>query len=394
MLEYRCGVCDKLWSSWRSIIIHYSKSNCRHATSTTSPSSATITQISSNVISQNKTIVENTSTKPSTLDKVIDEKSETAEQIDGIRKAKKVLVDNIQKAETEQHSPSVIPKNNNHNDDYNTNITTSQHVDIVDTIDGEPNENLSIVNESADMNSKKTGIGNLYYCKLCASGGWEKQVSLSQYMRHMHKVEYNASIEVPLKRKRWTRDDMIILAELELSLSMSERANTNSSLATKFPSRSYEVIKSRRKTTEYKNLLRHVRESQTTESIEGSDDSETSCTLDEDTTVNGSICNRNNIINNSRNHSLNDSQRNTQRGTDNITYSDIREYIKNNIIDGRVQICSTMHDALLHYVDDVFNSDPVCESLNGIREANCWKQTEEHSIIDESPKVCALPTFI
>ncbi|CAF1533869.1 unnamed protein product, partial [Rotaria magnacalcarata] len=63
---------------------------------------------------------------------------------------------------------------------------------------------------------------NKYYCNLCASGGWDKSVSLSQHIRHMHKSEYNASIEVPLTKRRWTKDEILILAEFEAKIPSSD----------------------------------------------------------------------------------------------------------------------------------------------------------------------------
>jgi hypothetical protein len=78
----------------------------------------------------------------------------------------------------------------------------------------------------------KTDIGDkYYYCNLFAAGGWEKQVSLSQHMRHMYKSEYNASIEILMKKRRWTRNETLILAELETNLPSSESANINLALA-------------------------------------------------------------------------------------------------------------------------------------------------------------------
>ncbi len=87
------------------------------------------------------------------------------------------------------------------------------------------------------MESKKTGTVNIHFCNLCASGGWGKQVSLSQHKRHMYKSEYNATVDVPLKKRRWTNDEMLILVELEMDLPSTKGLNINSALARKFPCR-------------------------------------------------------------------------------------------------------------------------------------------------------------
>ena len=57
VIEFRCGVCNKLWPSWRSVITHYSKSSCR-VTSNTPLSSTTCTQVSSDVIHPKRKSVE------------------------------------------------------------------------------------------------------------------------------------------------------------------------------------------------------------------------------------------------------------------------------------------------------------------------------------------------
>ncbi|CAF4634388.1 unnamed protein product, partial [Rotaria sp. Silwood1] len=209
---------------------------------------------------------------------------------------------------------------------------------------------------------------NKYYCNLCAAGGWNKSVSLSQHMRHIHKSEYNASIEVPLTKRRWTRDEMLILPELEANIPSSDGTFINQVLAKKFPSRTLESIKSRCKTTEYRILLQQIRDCQAAQIIEGSYCTVTlSSDVNSTTVVNNSI-NLTEDNDNSNDCSSNDRLNLTVREADSTTYPNIRQYIQEKIINGRVQICTTMIDALSHFVNVVCNSDPVEESLNGIRE--------------------------
>ena len=120
-------------------------------------------------------------------------------------------------------------------------------------------QNASTATGTNDLDLKKTESGENYYCNLCAAGGWAKKVGLSQHMRHMHKNEYNASIEVPLKKRRWTQDEMIVLAELELKMESSKTECNSKTLAKRFPSRTPEAIKLRRQLKEYQEVLRQVR---------------------------------------------------------------------------------------------------------------------------------------
>ncbi|CAF4103826.1 unnamed protein product [Rotaria magnacalcarata] len=210
---------------------------------------------------------------------------------------------------------------------------------------------------------------NKYYCNLCASGSWDKSVSLSQHMRHMHKSEYNASIEVPLTKRRWTKDEILILAEFEAKIPSSDGIFINQILAKKFPTRTLESIKSRRKTREYRELLQQLRDCRASQNIEGLECTDESSDVHSDIVENDDVINNNNNDEDYDNNNPNDIITTTVRGTDGTTYPNVQQYIKDKIIDGRVQMCTTMADALSHYVDDVLYSDPVEESLNGIREA-------------------------
>lgn len=379
-LEFRCGVCDKLWPSWRSVITHYSKSSCR-LTSNTSPSNTTCTQVSSNIIDLNRKSVVKVSTRISSLATADDEESEADEQIDRKRKS----AEKKKKVEKQKHSPSVEPKERADNDSSDPDTQISSHVgDLNDNDRGKSPDKSSTAAKKTDVDLKKTGTREKFYCNLCATGGWEKQVSLSQHMRHMHKSEYNATIEVPLKKRRWTRDEMLILAELEANLPSSEGIVINTVLAEKFPSRTREAIKLRRQTLEYKNMLHQVREDRAAQNREGSDSTDLSSDVDMATVANDSIGETEDQTD------LNDQPPSTPLGTASTTYPNIRQYIQDNIIKGKVRMCTTMNDALSHYVADVFGSDPVLESLNGIREALVNVQSSQ-SHRGEKPNVGSKP---
>jgi len=350
--EYGCGVCKKLWPSRRSVITHYTKSSCHKHTSTPlSPSNTSSHASSNNVIDRKGERV----TKDATMIAVVDEESETDEAVEN---DSELLQDQTGKdVKKHRHPRSVIPKNKYvESDDDEDNVRNNECTQNLMTNVG--------MKETGRNNDKTLDNKNSkYYCNLCGSGGWDKSVGLSQHMRHKHKSEYNASIEVPLTKRRWTQDEVIILAEFEAKIPPKDGLFINQILAKQFPSRTLESIKSRRKMIEYRNLLQQIRDCRAAENIEGSECIQESSDVNSITVVNDSINETEDTDNNPNDTNV------TLRGTDSTTYPNIQQYIRDKIIDGRVQIGTTMAEALSHYVDEMRNSDPVEESLKGIREA-------------------------
>lgn len=348
-LDFRCGVCRKQWPSWRSVSMHYSKSSCR-LTSTTSPPNITCTQGSPDVSHSQRKSVKKMSTQRAASVAADDEESEAEGQM--VRMG---------------HSPSVNPKGDAAKNDRSV-ADANPPVHIGDESDDDrdrPTQNASTATGNTnDVDLKKTVTGENYYCKLCAAGGWATKIGLSQHMRHRHKSEYNASIEVPLKKRRWTQDEMIALAELEVKMQSSKVECNSKTLAKRFPSRTPEAIKLRRQNKEYQEVLRQVRLKSATPIREESDCTDTSSSVNRVTVANDSISEKDEDESDSADRSPG-----TRRGADSTTCPDIRRYVQENIIRGKVQMCTTMKDALMHYVADVCGSDPVIESLEGIREA-------------------------
>ncbi|CAF1318614.1 unnamed protein product [Adineta steineri] len=254
------------------------------------------------------------------------------------------------------HSPSVIPKTQKIADVQNIDTPVN---DGKQSDDEQDNGDHGISNNTRKENNvEMKETDKKYYCEFCASGGFNKKVGLSQHMTHRQLNEYNATIEVPMKTRLWTRDDMLILAGLEANPTFIETINSNSALALKLPSRSREATKKRRQND-------RIQDAATTEST----------IVNSLTIANDSI----NVNNDSGNHSSNDRSQGTQIGTSNESYPDIRQYIKTNIVKGRIRLCQTMWDAMTHYVNDVPNSDPVNESLIGIHQAtNSVQSSQSH----------------
>ncbi|CAF4235475.1 unnamed protein product, partial [Adineta steineri] len=373
LFAHICGVCHKPWPSWRSAIAHYSRSNCRHSTSTTPTFLTAGPPSSTNVINQSTTTIEQL--QNTTINSAVNEESEAEKLIQTIGDQSSDEMTQQLGNDGNTHSPSVIPKTQKIADVQNIDTPAN---DGKQSDDEQNNGDHGISNNTRNGNNvEMKETDTKYYCEFCASGGFDKKAGLSQHMRHRHPNEYNVTIEVPMKKRLWTRDDMLILAELEMNLTSLEAGNPNSALALKLPSRSREAIKKRRQTTEYKTLLQQVRESKAAITVEESDDSEKSIIVNSLTIANDSI--NNNVNNNSGNRSSNDRSQGTQIGTSNESYPDIRQYTKTNIMKGRIRLCQTMCDAMTHYVNDVPNSDPVNESLIGIHQAtNSVQSSQSH----------------
>jgi hypothetical protein len=310
--------------------------------------------------------VEKLSTKRSSSTTADDEESEAEESIVKQEKVDKRKSAGSNSTRRKNRSPSVSTKADAKEIDRSAaDAKTTVHIGEASDDDGDQSTKESSTATGINVvDPKKTEKGEKYYCKLCAAKGWDTKVGLSQHMRHMHKSEYNASIEVPLKKRRWTQDEMIVLAELELEVTSSQTPCNSITLAKRFPSRTSEAIKLRRQSKEYKELLHQISLKRTAQICEESECTDASSDVDMITTVNGSIVEKDEDEADSRDRSLS-----TRLGADSTTCPDIRRYIQEKIIRGKVQMCTTMQDALMHYVADVCGSDPVLESLEGIREA-------------------------
>lgn len=239
--EYKCGVCDKAWPSWRSSTMHFSKSVCRDV--------------------------------------------------------------DLSKREP--------PKD----------------------------EEVTTVNSS------------LYKCNLCASGGWEKKVSLSQHMRRMHPEEYNATIEVGTSKKRWTRDEINILAEIEAKMSPSDGVFINQALSEKFPSRSYEAIKSHRKREDYRELVERIRQRVQESNVDNA-------VLTADTSVGTANDVHNISTNNTASVNVNIDEEPTT----------MYNYINNEMLNANCKMSERMRNALNNFVNNNRNVCPADETLEAIYE--------------------------
>lgn len=348
--EYQCGTCKKSWPSWRSVITHYNRSKCRQTTPITIiADDAKDSEVSSNIV------VRKTETKTQNHGRKTKKKSEIVDN---------PSVDSVNAEKTANSSGSVVSKDTEHDDDR---LQTTSTIDSITTTDAR-------VNSEETGRIKTTAEKKLFYCKLCATKGWDTPASLSQHMRHMHLSEYNAIIAVPMVKRRWTKDETLVLAELEASISSSDGVYINQVLTQRFPSRTFDAIKSHRKRQEYRALVEQIRNRRAASSnLEGSNCTfnNTSSSEDNDPVVNDSNC----FDEDDQRIDPRDTQSTraptTTATTTTVNVDDcpnIRQYIREHIIDGKIQLCDTMNRAVMHYVNNVPNADPVNEALRGIQE--------------------------
>ncbi|CAF3635085.1 unnamed protein product, partial [Adineta steineri] len=199
---------------------------------------------STNVINQSTTAIEQLQDTTTKKDSAVNEESEAEKLIQTIGDQSSDEMTQQLGNDGNTRSPSVIPKTQKIADVQNIDTPVN---DRKQSDDEQDNGDHGISNNTRKENNvEMKETDKKYYCEFCASDGFAKKVSCSQHMRHRHLNEYNATTEVPMKKRLWTRDDMLILAELEANLTSIETINSNSALALKLPSRSREATKKRR----------------------------------------------------------------------------------------------------------------------------------------------------
>ncbi|KAL3243004.1 hypothetical protein MRX96_020683 [Rhipicephalus microplus] len=81
---------------------------------------------------------------------------------------------------------------------------------------------------------------------------------LSQHRRHAHIEAYNADIDVERSKPRWTREEEYLMAIYEVQLLQGKVYNINQRMAKKFPSRTFDGIKSHRRMARYQALVKEL----------------------------------------------------------------------------------------------------------------------------------------
>lgn len=95
-------------------------------------------------------------------------------------------------------------------------------------------------------------------CDHCARG-FTTYSGLRLHVRRAHPVQFNASVGVQRDRRRWTEEEVFILAGLERDLLASQlRVPLQRALAERFPSRTVDAIKGIRRTPAYQRVLAEI----------------------------------------------------------------------------------------------------------------------------------------
>ncbi|KAK8774009.1 hypothetical protein V5799_011458 [Amblyomma americanum] len=96
-------------------------------------------------------------------------------------------------------------------------------------------------------------------CPECGRA-FTKKVGLSLHRRKAHYEEYNRAIDVTRSRPRWTEEEEYLMARLEADLTLTgAKRNINELLANRLNERSFDSIKSHRKSPRYKELVVKLR---------------------------------------------------------------------------------------------------------------------------------------
>ncbi|KAK8772261.1 hypothetical protein V5799_024495 [Amblyomma americanum] len=96
-------------------------------------------------------------------------------------------------------------------------------------------------------------------CPECGRA-FTKKVGLSLLRRKAHYEEYNRAIDVTRSRPRWTEEEEYLMARLEADLTLTgAKRNINELLANRLNERSFDSIKSHRKSPRYKELVVKLR---------------------------------------------------------------------------------------------------------------------------------------
>ncbi|KAG8184458.1 hypothetical protein JTE90_002305 [Oedothorax gibbosus] len=97
------------------------------------------------------------------------------------------------------------------------------------------------------------------YCEICDKFFSGKR-GLGVHRKRAHPEEHNRGIVVDRVKKRWSPEEVLLLAQAEVgALKSNPSCDINQVLSQQFPARTFESLKSKRKTSDYKKALADIR---------------------------------------------------------------------------------------------------------------------------------------
>ncbi|KAL1447080.1 hypothetical protein MTO96_044393 [Rhipicephalus appendiculatus] len=94
-------------------------------------------------------------------------------------------------------------------------------------------------------------------------------IGLSQHRRQAHMEEYNAEIDIQRTKPRWHDEEEYLMAVYEVQLRQERVYNLNQRLHQKFPTRTFDAIKSHRRDAGYRKLVEDLQRNQNREPANG-----------------------------------------------------------------------------------------------------------------------------
>lgn len=117
-----------------------------------------------------------------------------------------------------------------------------------------------VAQDSVPLNGANTNQeGNGFKCTYCENRPFTTNKGLGQHIRLKHPEEYNRRIDVERIKYRWTEEEELRMASEEATAMRDGGVRfMNQHLMSKFPNRTLEAIKAKRKSEAYKERVHNV----------------------------------------------------------------------------------------------------------------------------------------
>lgn len=114
----------------------------------------------------------------------------------------------------------------------------------------------SVPQEEAESNQNGEG-SERFVCDKC-NRAFTTKIGRGQHIRQAHKEEYNSAINVERVKSRWSEEEVRMMAVVEVDAIRKGLININQVLCKRFPKRTLEAIKGKRKQLAYKGIVEEL----------------------------------------------------------------------------------------------------------------------------------------